>query len=44
MVDYWVGLLVEHLVSWMVEMTETVLVVERVGLMVLQKELHWVDH
>jgi len=44
MVDYWVGFLVEHLVSWMVEMTETVLVVERVGLMVLQKELHLVDH
>ena len=33
MVDYWVGLLVEHLVSWMVEMTETVLVVGRVELM-----------
>ena len=33
MVDDWVGSLVEHLVSWMVEMTETVLVVERAGLM-----------
>ena len=33
MVDYWVGLLAEHLVCWMVEMTETVLVVGRVELM-----------